>query len=185
MGFMFPPGAELGARMRPGLYYTTTGLSSTTTTALDSLSVAPIMVSKSVNIDRIGINVTVASGTVGSEARLGIYADIDDEYGGFPGDLVSGSAVSVATDAAAFAVGTIDVDLDPGLYWLACVTQTATCTVTRVDGPHQTVGHNQAAAVSTRGGYKQSSVSGALPTTFGGTANAQGQITAVQIRVGS
>lgn len=185
MSYKFPPGAEMGARMRPGLYYSPSGASSTTATTLDALTVVPIMVPRAVNIDRIGINVTVASGTGGSEARLGIYADIDDEYGGFPGDLVSGSAVSVATDSVAFVAGTIDVDLDPGLYWLAFVTQTATCTVARVDGPHPAVGHNQSANVGTRIGYRETSVSGALPATFGGPENAQGGIPAPQIRVGS
>jgi len=185
MSYKFPPGAEMGARMRPGLFYGPSGAATSAATTLDRLTVVPIMVPRAVNIDRIGVNVSVASGTGGSEARLGIYSDIDDEWGGFPGDLVTGSTVSVATDAVAFVYDTIDVDLDPGLYWLGCVTQTATCTVACVNGPHPAVGHNQSANLGTRIGYIENSVSAAMPATFGGGDGAQGGLAAVQIRVGS
>ena len=174
-------GQEAGARMQNGLYYTVSGYSSTAATALDRLACVPLYIPRTVTLDKIGIEVTAASGTGGSQALLGIYADIRDGAGGFPGDLIDGSTGSVATDSIATVFADIDLTLPPGLYWLAMVTQTATCTTRCVVGNVMPVGHNSGGVG--RNQYTENSVSGALPSTFGGGAGSQGNGPAILVRV--
>ena len=174
-------GQEMGARMRPGLYYgpIVAGTSNVALT-LDRLTVVPISIPRQVTLNRIGINIT-AGATGGSEGRLGIYADLDDGYGGAPGALVAGSDVSVATDAIAFVQGTIACTLNPGLYWLAFVSQTSAPSVTAVTGMVPAIGYEFTASMAGRNGYYKASVSGALPDPFGSLSTISSTVAFVQI----
>lgn len=175
-----PPGSDFGARLRPGMYYCAGISLGTTAFAVNVLAATPFFVPRAVTLDRIGLHVATASGSAGSQGRLGIYADIDDQYGGYPASLVSGSTGQVATDATGFVAATISAALNPGLYWLAFVPQTAGISTYYVGGPP--IGHGAASTAAFRSGYQQSSVTGALPSTFTSTVNAQTGA-ALQVRV--
>lgn len=176
-------GQEVGARMRPGFYYGTTCATSTITPTLNRMYAAPLFVPRRVTVDRIGITVTIAA-TAGSTARLGIYADTDDGYGGFPGEFVTGSDGVVATDSATSVEATISATINPGLYWLACLPQGAAGTLKSATGSSQVVGHSSMDS-STRSGYiAAATITGSLPSSFG-TATPNGGVPYVTVRVSS
>lgn len=177
-------GQETGARMRPNNYYGPMGSTSTAALTLNRLTVVPFYVPRRVTINQLGVNVTTASGTPDTEGRVGIYADVQDGYGGYPGDLVTGSAGTVATDAIAFATATVDATLNPGLYWLAFVPQTVTCSTATFTSHNPMVGYATAGFMAGRSGYALTDVSGALPSTFTASQYASGSAIAwVQARV--
>lgn len=178
-------GQELGARLRPGLYYGPAGDSQAAGTVTNRLSAVPWFVSRRVTIDRLAVNITAGSGSGGSQGRVGIYADRADGYGGYPGDLVSGSEGTVATDAVAFVEATVNVTLNPGLYWLVFVPQTAAPSATHLVGANQMVGHALSGLVAGRCGYVQTGVSGALPNAFTASEAASSGGVFVQARVSS
>jgi hypothetical protein len=167
--------------MRTGLWYGPQGSATTVAPATNVLHAVPIYIGNAVTLTSIGINVTGA-GAGGTVIRLGIYSDIVDTRGGYPGNLLL-DAGTVAGDSVAFVSTAISQAVAPGLYWLACVAQGGTPTVSVVNGPNPYVGHNGASGVGSRAGYRQSSVSGALPATFTTTVDAQGTIPLVQIKV--
>ena len=175
-------GQENGARMRPGFRYGPSGSIIATAVALDRINAVPLFVPRRVNVARIGIEVTTASGTAGSESRLAIYADLDDGYGGYPGALVAGSEVSVATDATGYVEGVIDAVLTPGLYWLAQCSQTAAPSLRCLVGSSQSVGVSSAALAGRTGFQSNASHTGSLPADFG-AANPQGNMAYVQVQV--
>lgn len=181
-------GQEMGARLYHGRYYGPAGSTGTGATTLNRLSAIPFFVDRRVIIDRIGINVTTGSGTGGSQALLGIYTDSGDtdiDEGGIPHSLVSGSEGSVATDGVAFVEATISCVLNPGLYWLACVPQTAAPSVTTLASQgSQVVGYQSSGLSAGRVGYTVNSVTGALPSTWSGST-VNGSLPYVQVRVSS
>jgi hypothetical protein len=96
-----------------------------TAATLNRVEFCPVWVPARSAFDRITFFLQT-TGTSGAVARLGIYAA---SAAGKPGALVL-DAGTVATDAggSSYKEITISVTLDPGLYYLALVTQTATCT---------------------------------------------------------
>ena len=179
-------GQEAGSRMRPGLYYGSAGSAITSLTAtLNRMSAVPLFVPQRVAIDRIGVTIVTASDTVGSEGLLAIYEDVKDGYGGYPGDLVPGSVGIVATDSPGYKEDAgLAVTLNPGLYWLAFVAQTAAPEVTVVSGSNPMVG-NVSSAIANRCGYVQNAVDGKLPSTFSTSVSSQSGLPLVQVHIAS
>jgi hypothetical protein len=77
----------------------------------DRMYASPFLVWEEEDFDRIAISVT---GTAGTIARLGVYAD----SAGRPGALVL-DAGTVATGSTGYKSITISLTLAPGVYWLA------------------------------------------------------------------
>lgn len=176
-------GREVGARLRSGLYYATPGSTGSAAITLNRLYAMPIFIGRRVSIDRIGLNITTAS-TAGGTAQLAIYTDIADGIGGYPGTLISGTTTTVATDTAGFKEGTISTVLNPGLYWLVAVPQVAAPSATILTGSsYQTVGYQASGAMLGRVAYVQDTVTGALPSAFTSSVNAQGSAPHIQIRI--
>lgn len=177
-------GMQLGARLRSGLYYATVGFSGGAgALTLNRLFATPFFVPNRKGVDRLAVNVTIV-GAAASVVRMGIYADVQDDQGGYPGDLVSGTETTVPGDAVAFALnGITTVWLSPGLYWLAAVAQGGTPTVTILSSiAAQIIGYQSTGSVAGRTCYTQDSVSGALPTTFTTSVSASGSPPMVHVR---
>jgi hypothetical protein len=82
----------------------------------------PLYVTRQLILDRIGMNHTHSSGSgVGSVARLGVYSSSETDDS--PNELILNAGTIDLTSPADFKVITINLLLDPGLYWLACVVQ--------------------------------------------------------------
>ena len=84
-----------------------------TARAKDILVLVPLIVEKTITLDRIGCEVTGA-GTAGSVVRLGIYKDTGNMY---PDGMVI-NAGTIAGDSATVQSINISQQLVPGLYWL-------------------------------------------------------------------
>ena len=130
----------------------------------------PWQVVDDLNAVRLFVEHTVA-GDGSAAMRLGIYADNN----GTPGALiVDGGTVSM-TGAAAVGEVTINVNLTPGLYWVAGVVQGASATqpTVRVISretmhlPPLPLGTNLPGAGVVVVGWGRTGISGALPDPFG------------------
>lgn len=75
----------------------------------------PFVVSESLEVDRIGLNITSA-GTAGRVVRVGMYNDSN----GAPGSLLFDGG-TVAIDSTGTKEATISETLTPGWYWFASV----------------------------------------------------------------
>ena len=119
-------------------------------------------------IDRNGAEVNSA-GEAGSKFRLGVYAD---DGTCFPGALLL-DAGQIAGDSATVQGLTVSLSLSPGLYWVGGAVQTVTTTqpTMRIVGSWATsvplvLGTSAPSAGTFAVGFQQSSVTGALPSTF-------------------
>lgn len=92
---------------------------SSTTLAANSLQAIPFIVPKMITLDRIAMEI-IGAGTAGSLVRIGIYASTNV----LPIDLV-GDYGTIAGDSATFQSITINQTLPPGLYWFACLSNSA------------------------------------------------------------
>lgn len=127
-GLYVPPRPSLVTWVTGGIYgpAPTTGNSTRSMTAAQNWYMA-ILVPHSVNISKIGTEVTVQGTT--AVLRYGIYTDKN----GFPDQLIAGSdagAISV-TGTGLFESTLTGVNIGPGLYWI-CVdspTAAAACTL--------------------------------------------------------
>lgn len=131
---------------------------SNTAQATGVLHATPFFVPFTRAFDRILINVATAG--VGP-VRLGIYGDTGSAY---PGGLVL-SAGTVDSAVLGEQLIIISQSLNPGMYWLAALTETTTnAAITSANGT--TLGmRNPAAAVAK--GYQATAVAaGALPATY-------------------
>lgn len=177
-------GTAKWARLRSGLWYSPEGSQTSTTLPLNELRAVPMFISRQVTVNAIGLGLRT-TGAAGSTVRLGIYRDIADSVGGYPGALVPGSEVSLAADGAAGLLqAAINVSLAPGLYWLAAVPQTATATFEGLSGPNGYVGFQSiGGAITSRNNYSQPSVTGTLPAAFSTNVSSQGGAPQVQIKI--
>ncbi len=158
--------ASLSPRvMIPGRYYGPPYLHATGTTfpTLNALHAHAFMVPHTVTLDRIAVEVTTASasGTV----RLGIYSN--DPLSEKPLNLVldAGSASTTTTGAKEI---TINQVLQPGLYWLAAVTQGVSATFRSLAGFEPLLGQSSVVTVANSaqvGWLINGAVAGALPAT--------------------
>ena len=135
---------------------------SNTATTLNLLNLWPVPISATMTADRIGCNIGT-TGSAGAVVRLGIYGSTS-EYR--PGSLVLDAGTLAADATTGNKEITISQSLTAGLYWLALVSQVATCFV-RHSVPvfsNMTTAVNDltAPSVQLRG---QTGVTGALPGT--------------------
>lgn len=177
-------GQEMGARLRSGIYYTSVGTNGPGPAKQSRLTAVPFFVNRTATIDKIAVNVTTAATTTSSTIALGIYEDIRDSQGGYPGALVPGSTGRVAANSTGFKEAAISATLTPGLYWLAAVAQGGTPSWTAMtNGNNQIVGYQAAGSPTGRAGWVQDGVTGALPSTFTSSANAQANPALVHVHV--
>lgn len=130
----------------------------------------PVLVERSITVDRIGVNVGIGGGA-GSVVRLGIYDDT--ATGGGPGALIVDGG-TVDTTGTGIKEVSVSQALVPGVYWLVAAAQVGTSPqVTDLRGVgirnHLMTGSNPIM----NGSYPipgfitaSGSVSGALPANF-------------------
>jgi hypothetical protein len=141
---------------------------------------SPLIVGYAGIIDRIGIKVATTAGSVGSVIRLGIRAD---DGSGYPGATVLLDAGTVDSTSIADLAITVSHALPPGLYWLTCTSQGAAGTQPKVHSA--SIGSNRSAVIgattqadasnpswSNATPPVQTSISGALPSSWTGTSRA-------------
>lgn len=155
------------AFQRVGLWRTNNvgaAASSALSTAADALDVYPFPVPYTMSFDRIGVNVATA-GAAGAKARLGIYADNGQVY---PGALVL-DAGEVALDSTGAKSITINVTLQPGLYWLARI-QNSVGTMPQIYGMDSaavlSLGIDDSLSGRPATGFRASVAYGPLPDPF-------------------
>lgn len=178
-------GNEGPAFMRNNHYYVSAHSSAGAGTITDGHQWGtPFFVGRTLPVSTLAINVTTLAAT--TSIRLGIYRDIDDGIGGYPGALVAGSEVTVDASTTGFKTAAVDLDLEPGLYWLSAAAQGGSPQVTVLQNGtgQQIVGPNFGTTATARNGYRVTGVTGAFPSTFSTSVDAQGGAPAVHLRVG-
>ena len=137
----------------------------------------PVWLPVAITADRLAIN--VQSGIASGTTRLGIYSSTS---AGVPSSLIL-DAGTVATTSSGVKEITISQALTPGLYWLAAVNQTAAATLYYYPTANNSVMYlygSTSTAFGHKVAYKESSVTGALPSTA--TPVAEYNQIAVQLR---
>lgn len=129
------------------------------------LRAIPFIVAKTMTIDQMAMNVTTA---VAGAARIGIYADNGNNY---PGALVveATSVTQIDTGLAGvrIASGGLPVILQPGLYWLAIVSNAAPTIRTFVVASMLPVlGYASALPTNAQFGWSVALTYAAMPATF-------------------
>ncbi len=125
------------------------------------LGLFPMVLTRSIGFDRIGVYVTSA-GSAGTAIRMGIYTS---NTSGMPYQLVSGSEVTQAGDSGSTTSSTgstISVSLTPGRYYVAAVTQVPSGTEPSVN--RATSGHW---SVNAGGSTNYSELTSAISGCFG------------------
>lgn len=110
-------------RYKSGLYYGPVGVTATTAPGNNSLRVAPFLVFQATSFDRIGVEITSA-GEAGSKFRPVVYLM---NAAGYPTALLL-DAGQLAADAIANPEATISLTLQPGIYAVGGVVQSAPVT---------------------------------------------------------
>jgi hypothetical protein len=169
-------GGSSGPAPISGQYFYPVGQGATTTSTMTqgNLYLTPWELAAGVTITRLGIDVSVV-GDAGSKIRLGIYADTGNFY---PGALVL-DAGQLLGDSATVQELTVSQALTAGTYWIGCVGQSITTTAPTVrtvpnHSPRYPLASGSAtpSANVTVASYVQSSVTGALPSTFTSSVSA-------------
>lgn len=165
----FVPGNYLS-----GWYYVFNSASSTATANTGGnniMRVSPAVITSTLPISRLWVEHT-AAGEATSVFRIGIYAD---DGTGWPGSLVLDAGTVAMSGAAAVQEVTVSLTLAPGLYWVGGAVQgspTTQPTLRTINGANFE-NHNIPFSTSLPTGdtrrcsVLRSSVSGALPSTFG------------------
>jgi hypothetical protein len=159
-----PRSIQWAASLQPGSYGFSSSKQSTGAGANEEMILTPVYFHRSVTIDRLGCEVTTA-GNAGSVGRLGVYADNGNLY---PGTLLL-DAGTVAADSTGIKEVTVSLVIPVGVVWVGLAVQAATSSVPtwRIVSGSPPLGDDVNTAVNaTDNGYGQSSVSGALPSTF-------------------
>ncbi len=150
---------------RSGRWYRSEGVGVNVIPTKSLMYLTPFTVGAARLFDRIGI--TVITGQTGTSARLGIYGS---DVNGVPYGLPK-LATQVATDTAGDKEVAIATILSPGLYWLACVTQSGGTQPTlrglsaaggQSTGVAAGATISEATANTPRTAYTQANVTGAL-----------------------
>jgi len=135
---------------------------STTSRAKDQFVAHPVIFSKAVTLDRIGIEITIA-GTAASLVRLGIYSDSGNVY---PNSLLL-DAGTIAGDSATVQSITINQTLSAGLYWFVYVhNSTASITFRGVNIMPTVLGFPSTIGTATGNVILDSTAYSMLPATF-------------------
>lgn len=178
------PTAAVSVIFNGGRYYWPQGGRTTAVQIQSQTYYLPLWCAESVTLDRIGIEITSASGvTAGHVTRLGIWADNGN---GIPGNLLL-DAGTVASDTAATVEATINYTIStPGLYWLSgtpqgagtqptyrCVTGTSTV------HPVGALTLASATGATVPACYTQTGVTGALTSPASLTSTAQAGLVVV------
>jgi hypothetical protein len=149
-----------------------------------TLRLAPWVVPFPMTIDRLGAKITSA-GEAGSKLRLGIYSDTGNTY---PGALLL-DAGQINGDSATVQELTVSQVLAAGLYWIGGVVQSVVTTQPTVEITNDwtppvplLLSTSAPAAAATSVGYAQTSVTGALSSTFTSTVTATGSVPRLHIR---
>jgi hypothetical protein len=147
----------------------------------NTLYAMPFIVSKTAIINDIGINVT--AGITSALVRVGIY----NELNGYPRSLLK-DAGTLAGDTIAFVSTTVSptLSLDPGIYWLVCVSgHTPTIKAVQTTDSYPMLGFDDVAATQNVGvGWSVSFTMAALPSIFtAGAAVRTGVMPGVYVRL--
>jgi hypothetical protein len=103
------------------------GATGTGSIVANALNLIPLIVSKTMTLDRIGLN--VSTGVAASTARLGIYAASNC----VPTTLIADFG-TVSTAATGPVSTVVNITLTPGLYYFALISATAIGTMTFANG---------------------------------------------------
>lgn len=146
-----------------GAYYASpVGVTTGTGVAtLNDWQALPIWVPTRTTFDRIGCEVTAT--TASAVVRLGVVGDTGGMY---PGSLILDAGTVDAASSTGFKEITIDLTLNPGVYWLTNCSQTAAATLRLFTLGHQMIGTSAPSSSSITIAYKMASVTGAFPATY-------------------
>lgn len=166
-GYLTKGSAAASIRWRSGYYYTTTGVSSSATAAppLNTMRCIALDVPYPMPIDRIGVEITSAGGA-GSVVRLGVYKD---DGTGLPGALLFDAGAGIDGTSTGGPAITVSQTLPQGRVWLAYVAQVGTVPTCRgvVIGTQGIDIGTTPSGTNAQGYQSGTSVSGALPASFG------------------
>lgn len=140
----------------------------TLVTTLNRCIYVPFRVFKTRLFDRIGCELTAGIAT--GVSRFGIYYDDGD---GHPGVQAYRSAAIDSSAASGLIYDIISVTLEPGLYWVAYVSQTAAPTVRASSTFTENVAVADPTGTQVMGGKYETGIGGALPTTAAVTVETQ------------
>lgn len=163
----YPPGLNVGAP---------TGSAGVVAQTADLLQYAAFFVQTPMIAVRLGVWVWTAGGDAGNRLRVGLYRD---DGNGAPFSLMADAGLIAAGsgDGTGLREVTLGICLTPGVYWMACVTQSVTTTApsllaTTTNTVPQLGNTSPGSAVNTA--WTQAGVSGALPALAGTLALATG-----------
>lgn len=136
----------------------------------NTLHAFPLVVPRSVTIDRVGVNVVTS--TAATNCRIGVYTDDGNMY---PNALLFDSG-NISTASTGARTATVSQAVSPGtLYWAVflCSSGTPTFRGLPLAGMHEVVGYSNTLTVGTGLGWYPTFAFAALPGTFtaGGTAD--------------
>jgi uncharacterized protein (DUF2141 family) len=141
-----------------------------TTISANRLHACPFAVAQGGAYDRLAMSVETAQAS--SQIRFGLYTDDD----GYPGTLiVDGGDVSSATTGSKEV--TIDVNLDPGNYWVAFGTDTTGVALHNDNAGARRWGFASSFSGVPTGTVWNSQTYGALPSTYPGSPASHSTIT--------
>lgn len=149
------------------IYTCSPGVTASTQLANQTLRLYPWVVEKTMTIDRIGFEIATA-GQAASKYRVGIYSDDGNCY---PGALLLDAGQGAADVATTVPLTVSATVLQPGLYWIGGVPQSAATTAPFLRcasnwTPPVNPGQGTSPPVSAFFGFSEASVTGALPSTF-------------------
>lgn len=165
-------------KLNSGRYYGALGylVGQTQTLSANRLFAQPIFIGNSVNLDRIGIEVTTA--VASTNIRLLIYSDLN----GLPNNLLLNAGV-VDSSTTGVKELTITQFVSSGVYWLVCVSNGAP-TVRAFNATLNNIAPTTFATVGTNGGYTIDAASGynTPPTNFGNPTGVSFYPCRIQVR---
>lgn len=179
-----PPTVKTGRYLHP---CSPVGTATSSTLANGSLRLAAWLVERTITIDRIGADVSSA-GSGGGVLRLGVYAD---DGSGYPGALLldAGTIDGASATVQQATIGSPLV-LTPGLYWIGAALQGSPGTQPTVrtlagtwTPPVPILGTTSAPAASdSYAGYRETGVTGALPSNFSTTSDPVSTVPRLHVR---
>ena len=166
--------------MDPGRYYHTQYgvVPGTDVLAQDTQRAAPLLVSRTLSIDRIGINIA-EGGVPGTTIHLSVYLP---GANGLPGALLGTSgAQDGATAGTREIVLPAGIGMEPGHVWLVVGARGGSPTIQVLSGGGWVTGQNQYTG-TVRIGYG-GAFAGAAPPALFGTATVENQLPRILVRV--